>query len=77
MPDVIVSETMNMALGKEAQVATPRTLYAQAPAAALLPASLSVHLGLDRRAPDAPARRAGAGAPIADAHPRAWRHRLG
>ncbi|MDN2694944.1 hypothetical protein O0882_01290 [Janthinobacterium sp. SUN073] len=51
---MIVSETMNTALGKEPQVAILRNLHAQAPAAAPLPASVTVHLGLDRRAPDAP-----------------------
>lgn len=51
MPDVIVSETMNAALGKEPQVSIMRNLYAQAPAATLLPAAVSVHLGLERRQP--------------------------
>ena len=54
MPDVIVSETMNTALGKEPQVAILRNLHAQAPSAVLLPAAVTVHLGLDRRAPDEP-----------------------
>ncbi|MGK5050062.1 hypothetical protein [Janthinobacterium sp. RB2P8] len=66
MPDVIVSATMNTALGKEPQVAILRNLQAQAPA------SVTVHQGLGRQHP--PARRAGAGAVLADAHPRAWRH---
>lgn len=54
MPDVIVSETMNTALGKEPQVAILRNLHAQAPGAALLPAAVTVHLGLDRRSPGEP-----------------------
>lgn len=54
MPDVIVSETMNTALGKEPQVAIMRNLYAQAPAAALVPESIAVHLGAAREAPDQP-----------------------
>lgn len=44
-PDVIVSETMNTALGKEPQVAIMRNLYAQAPDAALVPAAITVHVG--------------------------------
>ncbi|KAB8056768.1 hypothetical protein GCN74_22980 [Janthinobacterium sp. FT14W] len=54
MPDVVVSETMNTALGKEPQVAILRNLHAQAPSAALLPAAVTVHLGLDRRNPGEP-----------------------
>ena len=50
-PDVIVSETMNTALGKEPQVAIMRQLAAQAPGAALVPAAVTVHLGLARRSP--------------------------
>ena len=45
LPDVIVSETMNTALGKEPQVAIMRNLYVQAPQAALVPAAIAVHLG--------------------------------
>lgn len=52
VPDVIVSETMNAALGKEPQVGIMRNLYAQAPAATLLPAAVAVHLGQERRQPD-------------------------
>ena len=54
MPDVIVSETMNTALGKEPQVSIMRNLHAQAPLAALLPAAVAVHLGLARRQPEEP-----------------------
>lgn len=54
LPDVIISETMNTALGKEPQVAILRNLHAQAPAAALLPAEVTVHLGLERRQPGEP-----------------------
>ena len=50
-PDVIVSETMNTALGKEPQVAIMRTLAVQAPGAALVPAAVTVHLGQARRSP--------------------------
>lgn len=53
-PDVIVSETMNTALGKEPQVAIMRQLAAQAPQAALVPAAVTVHLGLARRSPAEP-----------------------
>ena len=52
MPDVIISETMNTALGKEPQVAIMRNLHVQAPSAALLPAAVTVHLGLPRRTPE-------------------------
>ncbi|MFZ4875352.1 hypothetical protein ACL9RI_09720 [Janthinobacterium sp. Mn2066] len=53
-PDVIVSETMNTALGKEPQVAIMRTLAVQAPGAALVPAAVTVHLGQARRSPAEP-----------------------
>ncbi len=54
LPDVIVSETMNTALGKEPQVAIMRNLFVQAPQAALVPAAIAVHLGLPSRAVDEP-----------------------
>ena len=53
-PDVIVSETMNTALGKEPQVAIMRNLLVQAPQAALVPAAIAVHLGQPGRAMDEP-----------------------
>lgn len=53
-PDVIVSETMNTALGKEPQVAIMRNLFLQAPQAALVPTAIAVHLGLPGGARDAP-----------------------
>lgn len=53
-PDVIVSETMNTALGKEPQVAIMRNLYPQAPGAALVPAAITVHLGEPGRASGEP-----------------------
>jgi hypothetical protein len=42
LPDVIVSETMNAALGSEPQVAIARNLAAQAPDALLVPRSVTV-----------------------------------
>lgn len=48
LPDVIVSETMNTALGKEPQVTIMRNLHGQAPQAALVPSAVTVHLGMDR-----------------------------
>lgn len=47
VPDVIVSETMNTALGKEPQVAIMRNLFAQAPQATLVPSAISVHVGAE------------------------------
>lgn len=47
VPDVIVSETMNTALGKEPQVAIMRNLFAQAPQATLVPSAISVHVGTE------------------------------
>lgn len=43
--DVIVSETMNTALGKEPQVSIMRNLLSQAPQATLVPSAIAVHLG--------------------------------
>ncbi|MGZ5049633.1 MAG: hypothetical protein ACXWF8_04070 [Methylobacter sp.] len=42
IPDVIVSETMNVCLGKEPQVSIARHLLAQAPNALMVPESVSV-----------------------------------
>ena len=42
VPDVVVSETMNVCLEKEPQVAIVRHLLSQAPAAALVPAEVRV-----------------------------------
>ncbi|HET6512935.1 MAG TPA: class I SAM-dependent methyltransferase [Candidatus Kapabacteria bacterium] len=46
MPDVIVSETMNVCLGKEPQVAITRHLLAQAPDAIMVPESISIDAAL-------------------------------
>ncbi|MES3025803.1 MAG: hypothetical protein V4857_29850 [Pseudomonadota bacterium] len=42
LPDVIVSETMNVCLGREPQVAITRHLLAQAPHAIMVPAAIRV-----------------------------------
>ena len=52
--DVIVSETMNTALGKEPQVSIMRNLYTQAPQAKLVPAAIAVHLGTPGRTTEEP-----------------------
>jgi len=52
--DVIVSETMNTALGKEPQVSIMRNLYIQAPQATLVPAAIAVHLGAPGRSQEQP-----------------------
>jgi hypothetical protein len=54
-PDVIVSETMNVCLGKEPQVSIARHLLAQAPAALMVPQAVSVEACLlDRKKEHAP-----------------------
>jgi hypothetical protein len=45
LPDILLSETMNNALGKEPQVAILRNLSRQAPHALLVPQAVHVHLG--------------------------------
>jgi len=46
IPDVIVSETMNVCLGKEPQVTIERHLLAQAPDALMVPQAISVEVCL-------------------------------
>ena len=46
IPDVIVSETMNVCLGKEPQVSIARRLLAQAPNARMVPEAVSVEVCL-------------------------------